>query len=78
MTRSSVDPRLVEPHFALVDVPARGFGLRLGQRQRGALRESSSRASTWPSRTAMPSSTFTSMTLPVIFDETVARRRAVT
>ena len=28
--------------------------------------------------TAMPSSTFTSTTLPVIFDETVARRRAVT
>ncbi len=26
----------------------------------------------------MPSSTFTSMTLPVIFDDTVARRRAVT
>ena len=40
--------------------------------------ESSSRASTWPSFTAMPSSTFTSMTLPVIFDDTVARRRAVT
>ena len=40
--------------------------------------ESSSRASTWPSVTAMPSSTFTSTTLPVIFDDTVARRRAVT
>ena len=40
--------------------------------------ESSSRARTWPSRTAMPSSTFTSMTLPVTFDDTVARRRAVT
>ena len=40
--------------------------------------ESSSRASTWPSRTAMPSSTLTSITLPVTFDETVARRRAVT
>ena len=40
--------------------------------------ESSRRASTWPSRTAMPSSTFTSITLPVTFDETVARRRAVT
>ena len=26
----------------------------------------------------MPSSTFTSTTLPVIFEETVARRRAVT
>jgi hypothetical protein len=40
--------------------------------------ESSRRASTWPSRTLMPSSTFTSTTLPVTFDETVARRRAVT
>jgi hypothetical protein len=39
---------------------------------------SSSRARTWPSRTAMPSSTFTSITLPVTFEETVARRRAVT
>ena len=40
--------------------------------------ESSRRASTWPSRTAIPSSTFTSTTLPVTLDETVARRRAVT
>ena len=40
--------------------------------------ESSRRASTWPARTAMPSSTFTSITLPVTFDDTVARRRAVT
>ena len=40
--------------------------------------ESSSRASTWPSRTAMPSSTFTSTTLPVTLEDTVARRRAVT
>ena len=39
---------------------------------------SSSRASTCPSLMAMPSSTFTSTTLPVIFEETVARRRAVT
>ena len=40
--------------------------------------ESSSRARTWPFVTALPSSTNTSMTLPVTFDETVARRRAVT
>ena len=40
--------------------------------------ESSRRASTWPSRTAIPSSTFTSTTLPVTLDDTVARRRAVT
>ena len=40
--------------------------------------ESSSRASTSPCLTAFPSSTFTSTTLPVIFDDTVARRRAVT
>jgi hypothetical protein len=40
--------------------------------------ESSSRARTWPWRTALPSSTKISMTLPVTFEETVARRRAVT
>ena len=39
---------------------------------------SSSRASTWPSSTRMPSSTSTSTTLPVTFDDTVAWRRAVT
>ena len=33
-----VDARLVEAHFAFVDVPARGFGLRLGQRHGRALR----------------------------------------
>jgi len=40
--------------------------------------ESSSRARICPSRTAMPSSTLTSMTLPVTLEETVACRRAVT
>src|SRR4029453_5708886 len=39
---------------------------------------SSSRASNWPSFTAMPSSINTSATLPVTFDETVAWRRATT
>ena len=39
---------------------------------------SSRRARIWPSRTAMPSSTLTSITLPVTFEDTVARRRAVT
>ena len=53
--------------------------LRLGERRAPArICASSSRASTWPFLTAMPSSTITSTTLPVIFDETVARRRAVT
>ena len=39
---------------------------------------SSSRANTWPSFTFIPSSTSTSMTLPVTLEETVASRRAVT
>ena len=39
---------------------------------------SSSRASSWPSLTAMPSSISTSATLPVTFDDTVAWRRATT
>ena len=37
-TRVQGDPRFVEPHFAFVDVPPRGLGLRLGQRDRRALR----------------------------------------
>ena len=40
--------------------------------------ESSKRARTCPFLTALPSSTKTSRTLPVTFDDTVARRRAVT
>jgi hypothetical protein len=40
--------------------------------------ESSNRARTWPRFTALPSSTKTSSTLPVTFEDTVARRRAVT
>ena len=39
---------------------------------------SSNRANTWPALAFMPSSTSTSTTLPVILDETVASRRAVT
>ena len=76
--RPSDSLRFREPHLVLADGASRRFGLRLGQRQR--------RASTWhrPAArgpglpNAIPSSTFTSTTLPVIFDETVARRRAVT
>ena len=40
--------------------------------------EGSSVARTWPAVTRWPSSIITSRTLPVIFDETVAIRRAVT
>ena len=75
----SVDARLGEPHFAFAHAaraPPRPAPPPAPAPP--AASQSSSRASTWPSRTAMPSSTFTSTTLPVIFDETVARRRAVT
>jgi hypothetical protein len=40
--------------------------------------ESSSRARIWPRFTALPSSTKISITFPVTFDDTVARRLAVT
>ena len=40
--------------------------------------EASRRASTCPSSTRIPSSTYTSVTRPVNFEETVAWRRAVT
>ena len=71
--------RFREPDFVFLERAAGALGLRFGEGERRARTcASSSRASTWPSFTAMPSSTLTSITLPVIFDDTVARRRAVT
>ena len=57
---------------------ARGGELRLGERELRLASVSSSRASTAPSSTRMPSSISTSVTLPVILADTVAWRRAVT
>ncbi len=63
-----------------VSVWARRAAARLASATRSAARwvVSSRRASTWPSATSIPSSTSTSEILPVIFDDTVASRRAVT
>ena len=68
-----------QPRLVLGGCPPGGVELRLVHvEHRRAACESSSRASTCPLRTALPSSTKISRTLPVTFDETVARRRAVT
>jgi hypothetical protein len=70
--------RLLEAHPGLRERALARGQLGAGQRRLALTLVSSSRARTCPSFTFMPSSTSTSVTLPVTLDETVASRRAVT